>query len=381
MARIVMVLQPPDGGVFEHVGRLGRGIAALGHEVVVAGPAGCRAEELGLPVEQLELVRSVAPLADARAARSLARLVRRLRPDLIHAHSSKAGAVARMARVAYPRTPVLYTPHGYAFAGYLESARERALYRGAERVLAPLASLVLCVCEFERRLAATIGPSRRTRVVHNGVAPLPADAPHPAVAALRERGPVVGTVGLLRPGKGLETLIDAMPALLERHPDASVAVAGDGPERSALEARARERGVAAALHLIGETRGPAPLLRAADLFVSPSWAESFPYSILEAMQAALPVVTTDAGGSAEAVEHGITGLVVPVRASAALADAMAELLDDDQRRSALGEAGRRRVAKRFTLERMIEGTLDVYGHLGVYDTPLVRGRSETPVGG
>ena len=375
-----MVTQPADGGVFEHVRRLATGIQARGHEVVVAGPLGGRRADLGVDVEEVELVRSVAPAADARAAWSLARAVRRVRPDLIHAHSSKAGALARVARAADPRTPVVYTPHGYAFAGYFESERERRLYRGMERVLAPLASIVLCVCEFERRLAASVGPAGRTRVVYNGIPPVEPGSAHPSVEALGRDGPVVGLVTLLRPGKGLETLIDALPALLERHPAASVAVAGDGPDRSALEARARERGVAGALHLIGETRGPGPLLHGVDLFVSPSWAESFPYSILEAMSAGLPVVATDVGGSAEAVIHGTTGLVVPARDSAALAGAIAELLDDRERAAALGEAGRKRVAERFTLDRMIDGTLGVYDEVGVYPRQ-VAGRPEIPLGG
>ena len=375
-----MVTQPADGGVFEHVRRLATGIQARGREVVVAGPLAARRADLGVDVEEVELVRSVAPGADARAAWSLARVVRRVRPDLIHAHSSKAGALARVARAAAPRIPVVYTPHGYAFAGYFESERERRLYRGMERALAPLATIVLCVCEFERRLAASVGPARRTRVVHNGIPPVAPGPAHPSVEALRRRGPVVGLVTLLRPGKGLETLIDALPALLERHPDASIAVAGDGPDRSALEARALQRGVAGALHLIGETRGPGPLLHGVDLFVSASWAESFPYSILEAMSAGLPVVTTDAGGSAEAVADGTTGLVVPARDSAALAAAISGLLDDRRRAGALGEAGRMRVAERFTLDRMIDATLGVYDEVGVYPRQ-VAGRPDIPLGG
>jgi glycosyltransferase involved in cell wall biosynthesis len=364
VARILMLTQPTDGGVFQHVSRLCEGLAARGHEPIVAGPFHGRAP--GLPAEplRLEMVRAVTPAADARAVAATARLVRRVRPAIVHAHSSKAGAVARLARPAFPGTPLVYTPHGYAFAGYFESERERARYRAVERALAPLASIVLCVCEAERRLAASVGPERRTRVVHNGI-PDPPPAPvHPALAPLRERGPVVAVLTLLRPGKGIETLVDALPSVLDAHPSASVAVAGQGPDREAIEARARERGVAGALHLIGETAGPIPLLAGADVFVSASWAESFPYSVLEAMAAGLPVVATDVGGTAEAVAHDVTGLVVPPRDPAALAAAIAELLADPARRARLGDAGRRRVRERFTIERMLEGTTAVYRQLG-----------------
>jgi glycosyltransferase involved in cell wall biosynthesis len=100
-----------------------------------------------------------------------------------------------------------------------------------------------------------------------------------------------------------------------------------------------------------------------DLFVSASWAESFPYSILEAMAAGLAVVATDVGGCGEAVEHGVTGLLVPPRDPAALGAAIGALLADPARRQELGAAGRRRQRERFTLERMVEGTLQVYREL------------------
>jgi glycosyltransferase involved in cell wall biosynthesis len=359
-----MLTQPTDGGVFQHVGRLCEGLAARGHELVVAAPLGERPPGLNAELVPLEMVRAVSAAADARAVAAAARVVRRVRPALVHAHSSKAAAIGRLARPAFPGTPLVYTPHGYAFAGFFESARERARYRAVERALAPLASLVLCVCEAERRLAASVGPERRTRVVHNGV-PEPEPAPvHPEVARLRERGPVVGVVTLLRPGKGLETLVDALPEVLSAHPGAGVAVAGSGPDREQIEARARERGVAGSLHLIGETAGPMPLLAGADLFLSASWAESFPYNVLEAMAAGLPVVATDVGGTAEAVAHGVTGFVVPPRDPAALAGALSELLADPDRRAEFGAAARRRVAERFTVDRMIDGTAAVYRDLG-----------------
>jgi glycosyltransferase involved in cell wall biosynthesis len=362
-----MLTQPTDGGVFQHVARLCEGLAARGHEPLVAGPFDGSPPDLEAEVLRLDMVRSVSPAADAQAVAAAAKLVRRTKPALVHAHSSKAGAVARLARAGFPRAqgsragrriPLIYTPHGYAFAGYFESESERARYKAVERALAPLATLVLCVCEAERRLAAEIGPAKRTRTVHNGI---PEPVPTPPAPAVAELGaPVIGVLTLLRPGKGLETLIDALPAVLARHPEASVAVAGRGPDRDQLTRRAEERGVAHALHLIGETPGPMPLLAGADLFVSASWAESFPYNVLEAMAAGLAVVATDVGGTAEAVRHGETGLVVPPRDHAALGEAIAELLSDPERRAAMGDAGRARARERFTLDHMIEGTVAVY---------------------
>jgi len=356
VSRVLLVTQPTDGGVFQHVTALGTGFAERGHDVLIAGPL---ESEIGVPTARVELVRSISPRTDAGAVARLGRLLRRWRPDVVHAHSSKAGAVARLARAARPGTPLIYTPHGYAFNGWFESERERGRYRDVERMLAPLTTTVLCVCEAERRLAESVG-SRRTEVVYNGVPDAAPADPHPVLAELQARGPVVGVLSLLRPGKGLETLIDAAPALLAEHPGASIAIAGEGPDRSALEQRARSLGVEDAVAFLGLIEGPGPLLAGTDVFANPSWAESFPLSTLEAMRAGLPVVITDVGGAAEAIEPGESGDLVQPRDPAALAGALAGLMSDAERARAMGEAARRRVEERFGLARMIDETLAVY---------------------
>ena len=145
----------------------------------------------------MNLQRAVAPRSDLAAVAGLTRIVRELRPDIVHAHSSKAGAVSRLARILHPRVPLVYSPHLYAFAGDFERPSERRAYRAAERLLAPAASRVVCVCEDEARLARSIGPTGRVRVVYNGIAPAGAGPADPRIAALSERGPVVGALALL----------------------------------------------------------------------------------------------------------------------------------------------------------------------------------------
>jgi glycosyltransferase involved in cell wall biosynthesis len=365
VARIVMVNRPDEGGAFEHVAGLSRGIAAAGHEVIVCGPLADRADDLGVPVFPIEIERALSPREDPRAIGQLARAFRRLRPDLIHAHGSKGGVMARLARLATPRTPLVHTPHGYAFAGYFQSARSRAAFRTIERSLAPLTDREICVCEAEARLAATICAERKIRVVHNGIEPPATVEADPELLALRERGPLIGVVSGLRPGKGIETLIEAMPGLLARHPDATVALAGGGVERERLEALAASLQVDRSLKMLGEVADPYRVLAASDLFSFPSWAESFPYSILEAMAVGLPIVATDVGGVGEAIEDGETGLLVPARDPARLADAMARMIDDPGLASRLGAAAGKRLRDRFTLQRMVQKTLSVYSEFGL----------------
>ena len=177
---------------------------------------------------------------------------------------------------------------------------------------------------------------------------------------------MIGVVTLLRPGKGIETLDrrDARPCSPSirkrawRWP-------GAAPTAQLLEARARALGVGHAF-TCGRDDGPMPLLAGADIFVSASWAESFPYNVLEAMAVGLPVVATDVGGTGEAVEDGTTGLLVPPRDRGSA------------RRSDLEAARRPRAApprfgnqaasawpERFTVDAMVEGTLEVYRQVGV----------------
>ncbi len=366
-----MVAQPRDGGVYNHVVRLSAALAERGHQITICGPPEYQRADLDVEVVPLEMVRSISPFRDLKSAIKFAAVVRRIRPNLIHAHSSKAGAVARIARVVRPRTPVVYTPHGYAFAGYQEHKWKRFVYRVVERVLAPLTSLVLCVCKWEERLAKSIGPRSRIRVVYNGVEvqssteSFSQSTVPPAIEQLRSRGPVIASVTLLRPGKGAETLIDAMPSVLRSHPGVSLVIVGDGPERDKMEARIEEREVSEAVRLIGEVKDVAPILSGVDLFVNPSWAESFSYSVLEAMSLGMPIVATDVGGICEAIEDEVTGLLVQAREPGALAEAIVSMLDDRDQATAFGVTAQSRVKQHFTFTGMVDRTLGVYRELGV----------------
>ncbi len=360
MSRVILAYQPTDGGVGRHVHDLAVGLVRGGHEVVLCGPGLPGGPVAGAAYHPLQLHRAVDPRADAVAAARFARIARAVRADLIHAHSSKAGAVARLARGAHPRVPLLYSPHGYAFAGYFERASERRVYRLAERLLAPTATRVVCVCEAEAQLARAVGPVRRVRVVHNGIAPVGAGPIDRRVTELAAQGPVIGALTLLRAGKGVETLIDATPQLLARHPRAQVAIVGAGPQLDALRARAALLGVERAVHFLGLSDEPLGALRGMQVFVHPSWAESFPYAILEAMALGRPIVASNVGGVGEALVDGSSGMLVAPRDAPALARTLNELLAHPERMASIGAAAKERVDQRFSLDTMIAHMTAVY---------------------
>jgi glycosyltransferase involved in cell wall biosynthesis len=360
VTRVLLVHQPIDGGVARHVRDLANGLSELGYEVSVCGPRTPDGVIESVEHRHLNLQRAVTPRRDLAAVTEFAKIVRELRPDIVHAHSSKAGAVARLGRLFHPRIPLLYSPHLYAFAGYFERSNERRAYRVAERLMAPVTTRVVCVCEAEAHLARSIGPPSRVRVVYNGIAPVSDGTRDPRIAALAHRGPVVGTLALLHRRKGLETLIDATPLILARHPTTQVAIIGEGPELDALRTRAQQRDVAHAVSFLGASKSPLSVLRGIDVFVHPSWAESFPYVILEAMSLGLPIVASDVGGVGEAIVDRESGLLVPPRNERALAQALICLLDDPESRARMGALALRRANTRFTLSAMIERLIDVY---------------------
>jgi glycosyltransferase involved in cell wall biosynthesis len=365
--RVLLTFEPPDGGVAENVAQLALGVRAHGWEPEVAGPEDALPypvlEAAGIHVHRLAFARGYGrPGRDLAALRGLAALLRDGRFALVHCHASKAGAVGRVAALA-SRTPSLYSPHCFSFAGDLTPAW-RVASRTIERGLGATGGDVLCVCDDERRVAlrARVAPPERLHVVHNGCAPCADGAePDPVLSALRAGGPVVAAVAVLREQKRLDLLVDAVPLILARAPEARVAIVGDGPMRDALHARA------ARLGLDGEPRfaflpfSPpvTRYLRALDVFVLPSAWEAFPIGVLEALACGVPQVVTDVGGSAEAVTAS-TGAVVAPGDPVALADAVAALVADPARRAAAADASRARHAERFGVERMVAGTTAVY---------------------
>lgn len=203
---------------------------------------------------------------------------------------------------------------------------------------------------------------RRIDNIPNGVA-LPAAAE--LASALPEvdprgQGPLVGMVGRLSWKKGYEHAIAAAALLRERFPELRFDVVGDGPLRAQLERQVRDAGLEGTVRFLGERRDVPDLMRRFDCFVLSSVIEGMPNALLEAMALGRPVVTTSAGGSAEVVVDGESGLVVPPGDATALAGAIARILDDPALARELGAQGERRVREHFSLEAMLRAIDDLY---------------------
>ncbi|MGI8511011.1 MAG: glycosyltransferase [Solirubrobacteraceae bacterium] len=367
MPRVLMAVEPPDGGVAEYVVTLARRLSDHGIDVEVAGPATGpildRVAAAGVPVHRTALRRDYSrPGADARALRELTRIARGGRFDLVHCHSAKAGVLGRIAARA-AGLPAVYSPHGFPFVGDV-SRKRRVFGLTAERALSHLTARILCVCEYERSVALghRVAPAARLQVVLNGTERCDQGLePDRALAALRTGGVVAAAVSALRPGKGLEALIQAAPAVLARLPDARIALVGDGPLRDELGALAERLGLDAEERFAFlPYRGPSSRhLRACDVYVLASSSEALSLGVLEALACGVPQVVTRVGGLPEAVDAD-TGILVALRDATELTDAIVALLGDDERRARLAVASRARHAARFSLDRMVGETAALY---------------------
>jgi glycosyltransferase involved in cell wall biosynthesis len=175
--------------------------------------------------------------------------------------------------------------------------------------------------------------------------------------------PVVILFSRLNRMKGIEYFLEAAVTVLERFPNVKFVVAGDGGNRPELEAYAAKLGIASNVLFTGFRTDLPDLLCEAEISVLPSLSEGLSNSLLEAMSAGVPVIATDVGGNPEIVEDGVSGLLVPVRDSAALAGAMIRMFADPELRKGMGAAGRRRIASTFSMERSLESVESLYEKL------------------
>jgi sugar transferase (PEP-CTERM/EpsH1 system associated) len=291
----------------------------------------------------------------------MARVFRRLRPDIVHTRNwtcIDAILGARLAGVPH----VIHGEHGREAADPTGSNRLR---RRVRRVLAPLVSQFVTVSrDLNRWLVEDVGvPARKVRTIYNGV-DTDRFAPGDREAARRtlEIPPgwgVVGTVGRLDPVKDQAGLIRAFAATTAQRPSVLLIV-GDGPLRSELDALTRELGLDGRVRLLGERQDVPQVLQALDCFVLPSVGEGISNAILEAMATALPVVATRVGGNVELVEDGETGLLVEVRQREALVRALDCYLGDPGIARKHGAAARARAEREFGLARMLAGYGDLY---------------------
>jgi glycosyltransferase involved in cell wall biosynthesis len=349
------------GGAQAHVRDLAVGLRSRGHDctVLVGPPEGLFQTELrdiGIKVKVLRsFLKPLHPLRDLRAFAELLLELRRMKPDLLAAHTAKAGFLGRLAAMCLG-IPCVFTPHGVSIIDR-KTGGPQTVFLTLERLAGKFGAKMITVCEAERLLVKQwrILKPEKVAVVHNGI---------PTSSLTSDQGhepPVISMVARFDTQKDHMTLLRALAELTSWA--WTLRLIGCGPLMHAVEQLATELGIRHRIEFLGERADIPELLSNSQIFVLTTHWEAFPISILEAMRAGLPVVATDVGGIAEAVEDGTTGFLVPPSDYRRLKQSLSVLLEQPSMRVLQGEAGHRRFHKDFEVDSMVTSTLAMYGDM------------------
>lgn len=327
-------------------------------------------EAAGVVVMVVPMVREVSLRSDLRALRELREFFREHPCDIIHAHSSKAGMLARVAawQAKSPAARV-YSPHAFAFTMAMSPSR-RWLFRVLERLAGRVTDLLVCTCDSERELAVRhrIVPPWRAAVVRTGVdlrVFRPRGEGHRVreELGLPERHRLVGSVGALVEQKSHDLLIAAAPLVLEQMPHTTFVIVGSGPLEEELRAHAAARGLGRRMVFLGRRDDVPRILDALDLFVLPSRWEGMPYALIEAMAVGVPVVGSAIPGIIDVIEPGRTGWLAEPDSPEDLARAIIAALDEEGMSASMAQAGRDLVMREHSRERMLTTLAALYERL------------------
>jgi glycosyltransferase involved in cell wall biosynthesis len=313
------------------------------------------------------------PVQDLRALAALVRRTRNVRPDIVHTHTAKAGLLGRLAAVlaGRPRPLIVHTYHGHVLEGYFGPVASR-LYRTLERLLARPSDVLIGVSEatVSDLVRLRVAPRSKFRVIPIGLdlAPFIAagDAERAGFRAGCGAGPgdvLVTFVGRLVPIKRVDVALEAVARARGMGAPVRLAVVGDGELRGGLEERSRALGLDGAVRFLGYRPDMPAVAAGSDLALLSSDNEGTPVSLIEAAAAGRPAAATAVGGVPDVVSPA-TGALVPRGDAEALGAAVARLASDSDERPRMGQAARRHVVERFSVERLIRDIDELYAELG-----------------
>lgn len=375
--RVAQVLGRLISGVAQQAIMLADQLGGEGYEVaIVRGAAGRGEERLEAAMEGLAASRGVRLLrvrgmrgraprpADALALVRMRRTLAELRPQVLHTHASKGGAVGRLAALSSRRRPqvIIHTFHGHLLDRHFPRPLSVA-YRAVERALARRSTLLVAIApEIKQDLVRLgIAPAERIEVVPIGLDLgrfAPASPAERAAArselGLPAGGPVLTLAGRLARVKRVDRFLGVAAELAARRPELAFLVAGSGELERELRASPQAERLGARLVWAGYRDDVETVYRASDVLASTSEIEGTPITLIEGQAAGVPVVATDIVGTRTAVADGLSGLLVAEADEAAFAAAVERLLDHPDLASRLARAGRERALAEFSLERLRE---------------------------
>lgn len=359
--KIVQLITRMDerGGAQIHVRDLSISLKALGHEVILlSGSEKVVFPELsqhGVSYKKIHhLIRDIHFLKDLKALVELRRSLKRIQPDLLAIHSSKAGIIGRIAGWSCG-VPTIFTAHGWVFTEGV-SKKKRFLYAQIEKLVGFISTAIITVSQYDCHLAVQnkVVSNEKIKVIHNGV---------PDVEDNKRASPSNHPVNLTMVARFAEpknhrALIDALSQL-----DAmewNIRFVGDGPLKKEIENEVKKKNLSDRVTFLGVREDIPEILADSQIFILISNWEGLPLSILEAMRSGLPVIASNVGGVGELVKNGKTGFLINKGDRKGLIEKITLLINQPELREKLGCSGRKAFLEDFTFEKMLNETLHFY---------------------
>ena len=341
-------------------------------------------DQLGIkPVFVPEMGRSISPLKDYGAYKKIKQLIREFKPDIVHTHAAKPGAIGRMAAAVMKVPVIVHTYHGHVFHSYFSSAKTKA-FIGIERYLGKKSSAIIAISEQQHKELVTdfrIAPADKFRIV-----PLGLDLDKFASGNDEKRKSfrssygipgdtiVITITGRMVPVKNHELFLQGIQYLLQHSAKKVKAfIVGDGETRAAMEAKARELGIGFStekddLHnqplVFTSWRSDIDVINAgSDIITLTSFNEGTPVSLIEAHAAGKPVVSTRVGGIEAVVEEKVTGLLSDINDVQGYSDNLLQLVNNDIQRVQFGEVAAAKVKEKYSYQRLVGDMKRLYGDL------------------
>jgi len=354
------------------------GLAKKGYEVDLlygktADPDTClleKARDAGVDfIEERSLVRNIHPFMDMVALVRIARIIRKRRYDVVHAHSSKAGLIARVAAKLGGVKKIVYTPHGHVFYGYFSGVMTGCVIF-AEKMAAGITDRIvgLTVSECEEWLRFGVGKSRQYLAIPSGIDFSVLDKGSLSghdwrkKLAVPDNAVLVGSIGRFIEIKGYEYFIKAASGIIKQKRNVYFILVGDGPLKEKYEGMIKDNALEKHFFIIPWQENTGAILKEFDIFVLSSLNEGMGRALIEAMFFGKPVIATHVGGVPSVVTEG-SGILIEPASAEAISQALDELLDNPEKARNIGKIGREKAIREFSVDVMVDKLDELYGEL------------------
>lgn len=345
------------GGAQRYVFDLAKAMKKRGHNVaVLCGEGGVLADKLkeeGIRVIEIKgMKRDISLVNEFRSFYFIFRTLWNEKPNIFHTNSSKMGGIGNLAARLAGIKRIIFTGHGWAFNESWRPWWQKVFIKLLAWLTITLSHKTLCVSKKTKNDISWMFIKNKLNVVYNGIENF-------ELLPRTEPGFTVGAISELHKIKGLDVLLNAWAKFRKNH-EAKLIIFGDGEEKENLQNLAQNLGILESVEFRGFVKDAKTYLNNFDIFVMPSRSENMPYALLEAGISGRPVIASAVGGIPEIVESGVSGELVEPEDPEALFSSLALFHDNPRTRDRLGESLRKTVREKFSLERMVIKTLEIY---------------------